>query len=639
MNMLPKGMVELIGTQAHQGYQDDLSTRQKWETNNKEIDKLMLQENEAKNYPFPNCSNVKYPLITEAVLQFSARAYPTIINNGNIALMKTIGRDENDAKRARGERVAKDLNFQITEEIDDWDAGMDQLLTALPKDGVTFKKIYRDHVENKTCVDIVFGSDLIVSNTARSLKTCPRISQKMPVYYYEAAERCAIGEFAESVKECFDPDNPADERVFVEQHCLYDCDGDGYPEPYVVTFDAESGMLARIVADYNEASITFDPDTDQIISIRRNLYFVKYECFPSGTGEFYTPGFGSLLLTHNNAINSVLNQLIDAGHLANTQGGFLAREFRVKSGTLRFSPGEYKKTDVPALHLQNSVMPLPVREPSPVLFQLLGVLVDSGKSIASIQEVMTGGAPANQPAATTLALIEQGMKVYSGVFKRIYRALREELRIIYELSREYRSEDQYLAVVDDPGASIEDYAADDLDIKPAADPNMTTDMQKQLRDQALLQLIQVPGANVPLIVQNHLRGLGIDDPKQFFPDPPAPQPTPEDMKLEADMAAQLQELNIKKQEADTKASKAKFDNLKTMIESLEKLGEAAEKGGNLGIGLAEIGVIEKFIQDQKLMLERELANEQPVQQPQGVPGLEREQPIPMGLPNGTMPLE
>jgi chaperonin GroES len=630
MRILDERMVTHIGLLAASGYTEDYESTSKWRADQERIAKMVLREKQAKNTPFQDASNIIYPLITESILQFNARAYSTIMNNGNIALAKVIGADPQGEKKRRSLRVSKDMSYQLNEEIEDWDAGMDQLLMALPQDGLAFKKVYYTTLGNKTAVEVVLAKDLVVNNATRGLRSCPRISQRMPVYAYEVMERIAVGEFDEDAISMFEDEDPSDERIFIEQHCLFDVDGDGYPEPYILTFDEDSGQVVRIVADYQIENVEFeDEEKFVVVAIRRRDYFTKYECFPSPNGDFYTPGFGSLLLEHNEAINTTINQLFDAGRLSNSQSGFLGREFRVTSGSTKITPGEWMKTDVPAMLLKDAIVPLPVREPSMVLFQLMGVLVESGKSIASISDALTGDAPANQPVGTTMSLVEQGMKVYNTIFKRVYRGLRNELRMIFKLNQRFRTDEQYQNILDEKDASVEDYNTENMDVVPAADPNMATDMQKRMRMQALMETMELPFVNKIAIYEEYLMELGIDDPKKYII-PPSNDVTPQ-------MMLELANAENDKQKVANDTAKVAASNRKALAEVVKILQEVANEGGTIGTALAEAGILDLFEQEQAASLQqlKEAQNEQPVQEREAVQRLEGGPEVALGIPNGA----
>jgi chaperonin GroES len=248
-----------------------------------------------------------------------------------------------------------------------------------------------------------------------------------------------------------------------------DLDGDGYPEPYVVT-TTKQGEVARIVPCFgaDEVTVKVRPgilasDTiklkklveanalhlaDKVVRIERRQYFTKYGFIPAPDGSFYDIGFGALLEDITATIDTTLNQMLDAGALQNAQGGFLGSGVNIKGGTMPVRLGEWKRVDVTGGTLRENIVPFATPGPSPVLFQLLEMLIGAAKEITSVQDVMTGEGQANQPATTTLALIEQGHKVMTAIFKRIHRAFGQELRILRRLNRDYLDEEEYFQLND-----------------------------------------------------------------------------------------------------------------------------------------------------------------------------------------------
>ena len=568
-NIIPDIEAEALnewGQQCFRGFEEDLGSLSEWRTEVEEIRKHAAQQSKDKTYPWPGASNVKYPLILTAALQFNARAYPTIINDGNIVLPKVIGDDPEGVKAERGRRIARHMSWQLTEEMDEWDAGMDALLLALPVDGVAFKKIYYDDTLKRNMSEFIEALDLVVNINTTSLVTCPRISHVISYYPYEIEEKTDTGDFKEDDYGIDWEANTQEPEEFVEQHCWKDL-GDGLA-PYILTFHKKSGEVASVVdnADKDGAPIR---------------YFVKYSCFPDPEGGFYSKGFGQLLKPISDATDSILNLLIDAGHLANTGGGFLAKGFRINSGAMRFIPGEWKKVDTSGMSMRESVLPLPVPDPSPVLFNLLGLLIDAGKDISSIQDVMTGGGGKNTPVTTILAQIEQGMKVYTSIFKRIYRSLREELVLLYKLNGEHLKEKQYFKVMDDLQAiARKDYESESADIAPAADPTMATDIQRAAKTQVLNQYASWPVANLPAIMKEGIESAGYSDAEQYISVPP-PGPSPEQLEKMAELEHKEKELDLKKYEAAVKS-------VETLASAFEKMAKADELGPDNLVNLQEI---------------------------------------------------
>lgn len=605
-----------LGRTALTGYEIDKGSISEWKADLEDVRKLATQETKDKTYPWPNASNVKYPLITVAALQFNARAYPTIINNNNIALVRTIGQDQDGEKAKRAERISKHMSVQLTEEMDGWEADMDSLLAALPIDGIGFKKVYFDTIEEKNVSEFVSATDLIVNQSTKSLKFAPRISMLMSLYPYEIQERINGGIFREWREEVPEDESEQKPIEFIEQHCRMDLDNDGYSEPYIVTLTKDGGEVVRVVANYRAEDI--NEEDGEIIKISPTQYFVKYQCFPDPEGGFYSKGFGMLLKPISESIDSILNQLIDAGHLANTGGGFFAKGFRVKSGQLRFTPGEWKKVDVGGANLRDGVLPLPVPQPSNVLFSLLGTLLEAGKEISSIQDVMTGGGGQNTPATTILALIEQGMKVYTAIFKRIYRSLKEELVLLYGLNRLYLPEDSYVNILDDQQAiSTQDYEDESFDVRPAADPTMATDIQKAGKAQFLQQFMADPRMNFPEIQKEVFLAMSIDDPEKYLAPPPPPADQLIMQKEAAEMEFRDRELTVKEKELGIKQDESTAKQFKEYSSALLNVAKADELGGDGFLAADELKLIKQS--------QEKVNVEQNSNVPPGIPNVERGQ--------------
>ena len=552
-----------LGRIAKMGYEIDKKSRAKWEKQADEINKFVSQPSESKTYPWPEASNVRYPLILVTASQFNARAYPSIINSGNLALAKVIGNDETGEKQMRADRVSRHMSYQLTDEMDEWDADMDRLLFVIPLLGSAFKKVYFDPSKGRNICDYVHPIDLIVNNSCKSLKTCPRISHRIFLYPNEIQENINF-EIFRDVEYGAHGEDIHEPVEFIEQHTWFDLDEDGYSEPYIITFAADSGEVARIAPNFVQDNIFINTKGD-VVKITPEQYFVDYMCFPDPEGGFYGIGFGHMLLALNSSVDTILNQLIDSGHLANTGGGFIAKTFRVESGALRFTPGEYKKVDTAGFPMKDAIMPLPVPQPSQVLFSLLGLLIDAGKDVSSIQDVMTGGGGQNTPATTVLALIEQGMKVYTAIFKRIYRSLRQEMILLYRLNSRFLDPEKYVLIQDDPQAiAREDYNLEDIDIMPAADPEMATDIQKAAKVQVLMQFASFPGANVQQIMVDALKASGIGDAEKYIL--PDQGPSPEQI--------------TKLMEAQVEEGKLKLESVKTAAEVMKTIAEADEMEGN-----------------------------------------------------------
>ena len=488
-----------IGHDALDGYNTDKASRETWEKQVDEWTKLASQVKEDKSYPWPKASNVKYPVLTTAAMQFSARAYPSLVpSDGKIVKSKTIGKDPDGKKLALADRVSMYMSYQLMHEMADWEEGMDKLLMMLPIVGVIFKKTYWDPIKKKPASDVILSKNLVVNYWAKSLRDAERISQVIEMSPRVLKERTMSGVFRDIklgdapmplVKEGNVPRN--DETTpytIIEQHTYLDLDDDGYREPYIVTFHLETGDVLRITARFDDTTMFYGED-GKLTKIEPIEYFTKFGFIPNPDGSFYDIGFGVLLGPVNESINSLINQLIDAGTLNNLQGGFLGKGLRVRMGETRFQPGEWKAVNSTGQDLKQQIVPLPSKEPSNVLFQLMGSLITSGKELASVAEIFVGKMPGqNTPATTTMATIEQGMKVFTAVYKRIYRALESEFIKLFALNGTYLNPNTYASII---GVTVgpDDFDAKQYKICPGSDPTAVSQTEKLLKAQGLMEML------------------------------------------------------------------------------------------------------------------------------------------------------
>lgn len=568
-------VIKDITTKSLEGYKIDLASRAEWKELNKQIIDLAKLHVKKKTYAGEVVANVKYPLIIDACIQFASRAYPELIKGNNVVKGKVIGNDPEGIKYDKAQRISDFMSFQLLSHMDNWEEGVDQLLFTLPAIGCAFKKSYFDSIERKNVSELVFADDLVVNYFAESLERAPRATHRIYLYHNEIVERITSGTFvdfdiAELGQATSDKTSDVDDEtphLFLEQHRWYDLDNDGYQEPYIVTIHAETERLVRIsprwasdgvIRTNNEQGVQ-DPN-GKIIKIIPEQYFTRYLFMPSIDGGFYGMGFGSLLMSTNSAINTLLNQLIDAGTLSNRQSGFLGRGLKLGRGkSLQLKSGEWKPVDVTGDDLRKNVFPMPIREPSTTLFQLLGLLIDSGKELAGMTEILAGNSPgANVPAESVLALIEQGLQVYSAVHKRVHRAQYKEFSKIKRLNALYLDQMTYTNVLDDPQAIVQaDFSSFDFDIEPVSDPNSTTMMQRLMKAKALLEL-RDQGLDDQEILRRYLLALDVDDIEAFFPEEveggnPEEQATMQKMQLE------LEELTEKIEKLKAETDKIRSD--------------------------------------------------------------------------------
>lgn len=525
-------------------YDIDKASRSQWEKLNTEAMKLAMMVSETKEYPFERASNVKFPLIAQAALQFNARAAGAIMQGDKVARCKTYGQDPDGAKAARSDRVSEHLSWQLLAEIPEWQPDMDRLLVILPIMGSDFKKTYYDPSLGRKCTRRVSAEKFVINYRARSLEDAPRFTEELDLYPRDVQERILDGRFIEFDYENVesDPtekdkgDNSTQDRdaahLFLEQHRLWDLDGDGYREPYIVTVHKGAEKVCRIVANYTADTVRMVPDGSKVAAIRPQTFFTKYEFLPSPDGGFYGMGLGWLLGGTNEAINSALNMLFDAAHLNNIQGGFVSSSMSLREKEIRIKPGHFKVINTGGLPLNQAVMPFQYPPPSEALFKLLGLMIEFGQKLASTTEVMSGetGGKVIQPMSLQI-LVDQGMKVFSAIFKRVHRAVTAELDIHARLNREHLTPEQYNEFFDDPTQQFDpkaDYATKGMDILPVADPELATDTQALTQAQLIFETgNQNPAVNQYEMMKRLYTAAKVRDVDALLVPPPQPDPETE----------------------------------------------------------------------------------------------------------------
>lgn len=563
-----------IGNDVVEGYNDDKQSRSEWEKKAKEYFELALQVAKEKSFPWPKASNVKFPLVSIASMQFGARAYPTLVpSTGKIVQMRVLGKDPDGEKFKRAQRVSTHMNYQLTVQMEDWEEDYDKLLIMLPIIGVAFKKTYYDSSlrRNKSC--LVLPQNLVVNYWTKSLEESFRITEVLYLTRNQVKERqlqdiyLADVDLGDPVLEV-DTDNEkrdlkpvkVDQSTpykILEQHTFLDLDDDGYFEPYIVTVDYHTTKVLRIVPRFKQENIDTNVDGD-VVSIKPDHYYTKFPFFPNPDGSFYDLGFGHLLGPINEAVNTLINQLVDSGTIRNLQAGFVGKGIQIRKGEQRFQPGEWKQVNAIGDDLRKQIVPLPSNEPSKVLFELLGLLIQSGKELASIAEIFVGKMPGqNTPAYTTKETVEQGMKLFTAIYKRVYRAQSKELKKLYELNRYYLDPEEYVSVLDEP-IQQSDYDAPPDDLIPAADPSASSNTEKLAKVEALAQLLPLGTINPMALTMRWLEAMDETQPEQLIIPPEQQQQKP-DPKVEAEMA----KTQIKQAESQ---QKMQMEELKMQLE-------------------------------------------------------------------------
>lgn len=586
-NDIDKDVLKEMGTKVVEDYNLDKKSRAEWEEMLEGAFDLAKQTTKEKYFAGEPVANIKYPALATAAIQFQARALPNIIKGKDVVKGKVIGlatppelptdfeaQSDQDAefengvieqqreafqKWAKADRIGSFMSYQFMDEMDDWQDDVDQLLTSLPIIGCGFKKTYQDGVEGKPRSPYVSAKDLVVNYYAKSLKSASRVTHVIELTPNEIQERIRSDVFLDVDLNDPEPSEEKDSQddeaahTFLEQHRWWDVDDDGYKEPYIVTVHKESEQVVRVVSRWDADGVTSN-EKGEIVKIEPVHYFTRFLFMPAFDGNFYGMGFGSLMSPMNATINDVINQLLDTGKRASRQGGFIGKGINLgKKAAMYLKTGEWKQVNNTGDDLRKGLVPLPVSEPSSVLFSLLGLMIEATKEVSSVADVLTGEQQgANASPTTTLALIEQGLKVFSSIYKRLHRSFKAEFRKVRRLNRIYLDETHYMTVLDDPEARKSDFDENDIDVVPVSDETELTNTQKLIKAEAL-NAKKGMGLNDREIDKRYLEALEIPDPEKLLP--------PEDYEPPPDP-----EIEIKKVEAETKRIEAENDRERVELE-------------------------------------------------------------------------
>lgn len=578
-DLLDDEQIKDIGVCALEGYTKDKSSRAEWEEKNAAAMNLALQVAETKSFPWVGAANIKFPLVTVAAMQYAARAYPALINENDLVKAKVYGADPDFKKTQLAERISAHMTWQNIEQDLGWEEEHDKLLLVQAIIGCAFIKRTFEPGHGKQLARLVLPANFVVDYYARDIQHARRYTE---TFYYNRNnihQRVMDGRFRKDSEEATRPDDgqqndnllilAKDERQGIrrqdqdevtpyftgEQYCWLDLDDDGYEEPYIVTFDINSGYVYRIVARYLPSGITRrNGDVYKIVQVD---VYTKYPFIPSPDGGFYDLGLGALVGPINESVNTALNQLFDASTMKTLGGGFLGRGFKGKGGAFTFAPGEWKPVDAPGDDLRKSIMSLPVPDPPQIMFQIIGFLVNYAERIVSSTEMQVGeNVGQNTPAETARTMDENGRRVYSAIYKRTWRAFRSEYRIQAQLNALFLEVDkdyEEISQGNQPMVLVDDYRTLGIYIKPAADPHVISDQMRVQQAQMLVQnAMSLPGHNKYKALLRLYKAMQVPGIDEIMPPPttqgpdgkpqPAadfpPMPNPKMMEIQVKQAQQ-----------------------------------------------------------------------------------------------------
>jgi hypothetical protein len=551
VDFIDENTLEKISNDLLDSIETDKQSRSEWEkTYTDGLKYLGMKFDETRSQPFEGSSGVVHPILAEAVTQFQAQAYKEMLPAKGPVKTEIVGARTIDTEN-QAERVQEFMNYYIMNEMDEYDPELDQMLFYLPLAGSCFKKVYFDFVLNRAVAKFVAPEDLIVPYEAADISSAERITHSISMSANEIKKQQVTGFYANvdigsgSYSEDMDEISEAIDdiqgispsykenrnRTVYEVHTVLDIEGfedldqqnmpTGLKLPYIVTIEEDSQKILSIRRNYKQ---------NDLLKNKIN-YFVQYKFLP-GLG-FYGLGLSHMIGGLSKASTSILRQLIDAGTLANLPAGFKARGMRIRDEDDPLQPGEFRDIDTTGGSLRENLIPLPIKEPSNVLMQLLGILVDSGKRFAAIADMNVGDMNQAMPVGTTVALLERGTKVMSAIHKRLHYAQRIEFGLLAKVFGEYLPP-VYNYQVGSGAQEVKQIDFDDrVDIIPVSDPNIFSQSQRVTLAQELLQMVQSnPEIHGPMgIYEAYKRmyaALGVDNVDSLLQPPPDMTPKPVD---------------------------------------------------------------------------------------------------------------
>ncbi len=538
--LLDDGYLGELSSDLRGSYEEDLESRSEWEeTYTKGLDQLGVKYEE-RSQPFEGASGVTHPLIAESVTQFQAQAYKELLPSGGPVKTQVIGLQD-VAREEQASRVKDFMNYQIMEVMEEFDPDMDQLLFYFPLSGSTFKKVYFDEAKQRAVSTFIPAQDLVVPYAASDLATASRVThvlrmdanevRKMQIAgFYRDVELSKYDEGEDEVRQKIDEIQGTSRTytdeiyTILEMHVDLDIEGfedmgpNGEPTgialPYIVTIDEGSGQILGIRRNFEEGTGL----------AKKTQYFVHYKFMP-GLG-FYGFGLIHMIGGLGRAATSILRQLIDAGTLANLPAGFKARGVRVRNDDEPLQPGEWRDIDAPGGNIRDAIIPLPYKEPSGTLAQLLGALIEGGRRFVSLADQQTGDGNTAAPVGTTVAMLERGMKVMSAIHKRLHYSQRQEFRVLARIFRD-NLPPEYPYEVEGGNRMIKAEDFDNrVDVIPVSDPNIFSMAQRVTLAQTQLQLAQSNPQlhNLHSAYRRMYQALEVQNIDEILPPPPQPQP-------------------------------------------------------------------------------------------------------------------
>ena len=531
-----------LGSELKGMFIDYKSSRKDWEDSYTKGLDLLGFKYEDRGEPFQGASGATHPVLAEAVTQFQSLAYKELLPASGPVRTQIIGAP-NTAKEQQSERVKEFMNYQLMSEMKEYEQEFDQMLFYLPLSGSTFKKVYYDELLGRAVSKFVPADDLLVPYSATSLEDADSIIHKINISENDLRKQQVSGFYRDiELGDASDMDDSIADKerelegvrksekspdMYTLLECHVDLDLEGFEENNPETGEATGIKLPYIV--------TIEEGSREVLSIRRNYeandpkkkrinYFTHFKFLP-GLG-FYGFGLIHMIGGLSRTATAALRQLLDAGTLSNLPSGFKTRGIRVRDEAQSIQPGEFRDVDAPGGNLREAFMPLPFKEPSGTLLQLMGVVVSAGQRFASIADMQVGDGNQGAAVGTTVALLERGSRVMSAIHKRLYNSLKNEFRLLVRIFSLYLPPEYPYDVVGGQRMVKKTDFDNRVDVLPIADPNIFSQTQRISLAQTQLQLAQTNPKihNLYQAYRSMYEAIGIKNVDLILPPPAPPQP-------------------------------------------------------------------------------------------------------------------
>lgn len=564
------------------GYDIDEESCRDWIDMNKEAIKMIKSEAKQEQTKAYAHSRVIYPLLASSTIQLASRLIPHLVRNNRVVECAVLGPDPDGIKQQKAEAVSNFFSYDLLVDSDSWLKESHKLIQMLCAWGTAYKKLCFDVGQDKVLSEVVSPEDVIINSNTTSIDKARRITVRNYLTKNQIIEFIRDDRFLDIELEKLDAgiseDNDSSDTnpvyEILEQFCYIDLDDDGYEEPYIVHFHKDSQIILGIYSGY-EAEDIHVTAKGKIKKIVPRPYIIDYHCIDDPEGKFHSMGLNHLLFHQNKSITSVLRQLIDSGTLANQQGGFVTKAFKTKKRDIKQELGKFTQLEIPpSTDIRSQIMPLPFKEPSQVLFSLLGLLIDAGKETGFVTQALMGETQGqNVPATTMLAIVEQGTRAFKPMVQKLFHSQKKEFKMMFHLYGKFSTFERFIKYQDvDIQISKEIFNENELDIIPVADPTQSSEAHKYMKIQALQQLLTTPLINVlnlPVLATRILKDLGIDKPQELIAPPQPQKPDPKEIELQMKHQVAMAKLELEKTREQREAVMLEIEMQKTKIKEME----------------------------------------------------------------------